>query len=78
MLESDNNSVFCCLFPCADDNEEQLMCSRDHLERFVMSRIADFAFAAVEIPEEDALLSRRMKVLSFLEPEVLHFARLHN
>jgi hypothetical protein len=53
------------------DNEEQLMCSRDHLERFVMSRIADAAFAVVEIPEEDAQLSRRMQLLSFLEPEAL-------
>jgi hypothetical protein len=46
------------------------MCSRDHLERFVMSRIADCAFATVEVPEDDALLTRRMKLLSFLEPEV--------
>lgn len=47
------------------------MCTRDHLERFVMTRIGDVAFAAVCVPEEDKLLSRRMALLQFLEPEVL-------
>ena len=36
-----------------------------------MNQIADIAFSVVETPEEDAILSKRMFMLSFLDPEVL-------
>ncbi len=35
-----------------------------------MERIATFAFKFVEVSDEDSMLLKRMKVLSFLTPEV--------
>lgn len=43
---------------------------RDCLERYVMLHVGDLAFSTVENKEEDANLLRRMKLLSFLTPEV--------
>jgi hypothetical protein len=52
------------------ETEERILCARDCFEQYVMERIATFAFKFVEVPEEDTLLLKRMKVLSFLTPEV--------
>ena len=64
-----------------DEEEERILCARDGLEQYVMCRLGDLAFRAVaELSQEqfegecaqqvDKRLSRRMKLLSFLTPEV--------
>ncbi len=51
-------------------SEDFFVSMRDGLERYVMNRISKVAFGFVEDPKEDAALSRRMKCLSFVTPEV--------
>jgi hypothetical protein len=51
-------------------DEETLECCSDHLERYVMNRLAPVAFAITETSVEDAILCRRMQLLSFLRPQV--------
>lgn len=53
------------------DPEDQRAIARDYLEAYIMKRIAVVAFRAVEVSHEDASLTRRMKLLSFLEPSNL-------
>jgi hypothetical protein len=60
------------------ESEERIMSARDCLERYVMNRIAAFAFKSVESKEEDDELLRRMQLLSFIGPEVsLHHTNLY-
>lgn len=54
-----------------NESQESLISARDCLEQYVMQRIGDMAFRFVETPEDDEHLLRRMKLLSFLTPEVL-------
>lgn len=51
--------------------EERLSSAEDCLERYVMNRISDLAFADCCAPAEDDFLIRRMQLLSFLKPEAL-------
>jgi hypothetical protein len=51
-------------------DDETLECCSDHLERYVMNRLAPVAFAITETSVEDAILCRRMQLLSFLRPQV--------
>ena len=46
------------------------MSMRDCLERYVMTKLSAVAFKFVENKEEDEILSKRMKLLSFITPEV--------
>ncbi len=50
--------------------EEWMISMRDCLERYVMFHVGDLAYSTVENKEEDANLLKRMKLLSFLTPEV--------
>eukprot|EP01038_Epipyxis_sp_PR26KG_P006183 gene6183-8518_t len=54
-----------------NENEDRLHCVRDCLEQYVFSRIWHYAYKIVETPEEDERLLRRMKLLSFLQPDAL-------
>jgi hypothetical protein len=51
------------------------MSMRDALERYIMSKIAIVAFPFVENKIEDEMFSRRMKLLSFVTPEVFYFLK---
>ena len=53
-----------------DETDERLICARDGIEQYIMQRIAEFAFKSTVDAEGDELLSKRMKLLSFLKPEV--------
>lgn len=53
-----------------DLSDERLICARDGIEQYVMSRIGEHAFKSVLDTEGDELLLRRMKLLSFVKPEV--------
>ena len=53
-----------------DETDERLICARDVIEQYIMQRIAEFAFKSTVDTEGDELLSKRMKLLSFLKPEV--------
>ena len=60
----------------SSENDERMTCARDGVEQYVMTRIAEYAFKSVVDKEGDELLSRRMKLLSFVRPEVsiyIHF-----
>ena len=52
-------------------NDERILLLRDCIERYIFNRIADIAFNSVEVPDDDEKLIKRMKVLSFLTPDVL-------
>jgi len=54
-----------------DESEDRILSARDCLERHVMTRIAEYAFKSVDRSAEDEALSRRMRLLEFLRPEVL-------
>eukprot|EP01032_Pedospumella_encystans_P011060 gene11060-12893_t len=54
-----------------DETDERLICARDGIEQYIMQRIAEFAFKSTVDAEGDELLSKRMKLLSFLKPEAL-------
>jgi hypothetical protein len=57
-----------------DLTDERMICARDGIEQYVMTRIGEYAFKSVLDTEGDELLMRRMKLLSFVKPEVsLHF-----
>jgi hypothetical protein len=59
-----------------DLTDERMICARDGIEQYVMTRIGEYAFKSVLDTEGDELLMRRMKLLSFVKPEVsLHFWR---
>ena len=45
--------------------------ARNNLEKYVMTKIYDIAMAGQANPEEDARLSHRMELLSFIQPEAL-------
>eukprot|EP01039_Chlorochromonas_danica_P004153 gene4153-4562_t len=51
--------------------EERLQSARDQLENYVMTRLGARAFELCRSEEEDNLLLKRMKLLSFLTPEAL-------
>lgn len=53
--------------------EERLQSARDQLENYVMTRLGARAFELCRSEEEDNLLLKRMKLLSFLTPEVSSF-----
>lgn len=53
------------------ESQESIISARDCLEQYVMQRIGDIGFQFVETPDDDDQLLRRMKLLSFLTPEVL-------
>jgi hypothetical protein len=50
---------------------EELMFARDCLERYITGKIFPVAFKSAEVPDEDAALSRRTQLLSFLTPAAL-------
>lgn len=52
------------------ESDERYVSARDCLEKFIMTKLGVYAFKSVEDPAEDAMLLRRMKLLSFLEPSV--------
>jgi hypothetical protein len=54
-----------------DESEERLHSARQCLEKYVFSVIGDIGFKAVECPVEDELLTRRMKTLTFIPPQVI-------
>ena len=54
-----------------DMDEERWLSARDRLEQYVMDQIGEGAFRSVQSDEEDRLLLRQMKLLSFLTPEVM-------
>lgn len=53
-----------------DDSEEKIHSSRDCLERYVMNHIGKLAYSTVMDEEKDKLILRRMKLLSFVTPDV--------
>ena len=59
-----------------DETDERLICARDGIEQYIMQRIAEFAFKSTVDAEGDELLSKRMKLLSFLKPEVSIYLRV--
>ena len=52
------------------ESDERTICARDCLEQYVMQRIGEYAFKSTVDTEADNLLLRRMRLLSFLTPEV--------
>ena len=66
----DSSNLFLQWSEFAHENEERLLCARDGIEQYVMTRIAEYAFKTVLDSEGDDILLRRMKLLSFLKPEV--------
>jgi len=52
------------------ETDERLICARDGIEQYIMSRIAEYAYKSSLDGEGDDLLSKRMKLLRFLKPEV--------
>ena len=54
-----------------DLGEGGLTSARNNLEKYVMTKIYDIAMAGQANPEEDARLSHRMELLSFIPPEAL-------
>ena len=66
----DTSNLFLQWSEFAHENEERLLCARDGIEQYVMTRIAEYAFKTVLDSEGDDILLRRMKLLSFLKPEV--------
>jgi Fe2+ transport system protein B len=54
----------------AGEAEDRIADARDHFEHFVMQHIAEQAFKFSQVPAEDDELLHRMKVLSFLTPQV--------
>jgi hypothetical protein len=54
----------------AGESDERYVSARDCLEKFIMTKLGVYAFKSVEDPSEDATLLRRMKLLTFLEPNV--------
>lgn len=56
-----------------DLTDERLICARDGIEQYVMTRIGEYAFKSVLDSEGDELLLRRMKLLSFVKPEVGYY-----
>lgn len=54
----------------SNESDERLICARDGVEQYVMQRIGEYAFKSVVDAEGDDILLRRMKLLSFLKPEV--------
>jgi hypothetical protein len=57
------------VFETGFDDEMLEYCS-DHLERYIMNRLAPVAFAETEVAVEDTILARRMQLLQFLKPQV--------
>ena len=55
----------------AKDTVDELMFSRDCLERYITIKIYDVAFKSSEVPQEDEALNRRAQLLSFLTPAAL-------
>ena len=55
-----------------DEPEERMRSARNCLEKYIMNKIADVAFKAVEVPEEDEALLRKMKCLSFVPASVTY------
>jgi len=54
----------------ADATEEKLMSARDCLEKYVMTRVFASAWAGTRQEDRDAHLTRRIRSLRFLRPEV--------
>ena len=54
-----------------DASHEKILSVRDCMERYIFNRIADIVFKSIEIPEDDEKLLKKMKILSFLTPDVL-------
>jgi hypothetical protein len=54
-----------------DIGDAGVISARNNIEKFVMSKIADFAMASSRHEEQDLEVSRRMTVLSFVTPEAL-------
>ena len=54
-----------------DETPERVMFARDCLERYVLGKIYDIAFASTQVSNEDTDLSRRIQILSFLTPEAI-------
>jgi hypothetical protein len=53
-----------------DESDERMICARDGVEQYVMQRIGEYAFRSTQDAEGDEALLRRMKLLSFVRPEV--------
>lgn len=56
-----------------DASEEKLMSARDCLEKYVMTRVFASAWSGVRQESRDSHLSRRIKALRFLRPEVSNY-----
>jgi hypothetical protein len=54
-----------------DQSPEELIFARDCFERYISGKIYDIAFESCELDEDDANLSKRIEILSFLTPEAL-------
>ena len=54
-----------------DQSPEELIFARDCFERYISGKIYDIAFESCELNEDDANLSKRIEILSFLTPEAL-------
>jgi len=54
-----------------DASDERILSLRDCIERYIFNRISDIAFQSVEVPDDDETLLKKMKILSFLTPDVL-------
>jgi hypothetical protein len=52
------------------ETDERLICARDCHEQYVLSRVGEYAFKTTLNTEADNQLLKRMKLLSFLKPEV--------
>lgn len=52
------------------ESEECYISIRDCLEKYILSKLGNYAFQSVECPEDDAFLLRRMKILSFIQTKV--------
>lgn len=55
----------------SDLGEAGLLSARNHIEKYVMTKIADIAIDGERNEEQDSTLSRRMEVLDFITPEAL-------
>ena len=54
-----------------DLGDAGLLSARNHIEKYVMTKIADYAIAGERDDAQDAALSRRMEILDFISPENL-------
>lgn len=64
------NKLFFIIFIFIGESEEGYISIRDCLEKYILTKIGNYAFQSVECPEDDAFLLKRMKLLSFIQTKV--------